>query len=224
MWGARRRDLVKRAKAQGAEVCILERGYVKDRFTWSSVSFGGELNGRAEFRGPFDDISRWDSLEIRLTPWAPLEIGQGHALIIGQVPGDQAVKHVDLHAWYRQVADALRKDGHRVIRFRPHPLAGRVHGLGQALGIPTILGNRAIEDDLQGAAVVVTFNSNAGVDAVIAGRRTVAMDEGSMVWGLSQDMIQGIYPDRTAWCSRIAWCQYSRAEMESGFCQEAVGL
>ena len=224
MWGTRRQDIVKRAKAAGAEVCILERGYVKDRFTWSSVSFGGELNGRAQFRGPFEDISRWDSLAVRLTPWTPLQVGHGHALIIGQVPGDQAVKHVNLHDWYREAASALRADGHTDIRFRPHPQASRCIGLARALGIPVIMGDRPIEDDLQGAAVVVTFNSNAGVDAVIAGRRTIALDPGSMVWELSLEMINGVFPARDAWCSRIAWCQYTKAEMESGFCQEAVGL
>lgn len=213
-----------RAKAQGAEVCVLERGYVKDRFTWSSVSFGGELNGRAEFRGPFHDISRWDSLDIKLCPWAPLEIGHGHALIIGQVPGDQAVKHVNLHAWYRDVAKALRADGHRDIRFRPHPQAGRIGGMEAVIGEGVTVLHGELEDALRGAAVVVTFNSNAGVDAVIAGRRTVALDPGSMVWELSQKLIHGEFPARKDWCARIAWCQYTVEEMASGFCQEAVGL
>lgn len=223
MWGTRRQDIIKRAKAGGAEVCILERGYVADRFTWSSVSFGGGLNGRGEFRGPFDDLTRWDSLPVRITPWRPIDKRDGYALIIGQVPGDQAVKHVDLHAWYGKTMEALREEGYRDIRFRPHPQASHAwYSMDTFNGAMVVHGT--LEDALSWAALVVTFNSNAGVDAVIAGRRTVAMDEGSMVWGLSQDMIQGIYPDRTAWCSRIAWCQYTLQEMQSGFCQEAVGL
>src|SRR5690606_28831613 len=48
LWGVRRRDWIARQKAAGGEVCILERGYLGDRFFWTSVSFGGELNGRAE--------------------------------------------------------------------------------------------------------------------------------------------------------------------------------
>jgi hypothetical protein len=31
-------------------------------------------------------------------------------------------------------------------------------------------------------------------------------------------------PDRTAWAHALAWKQWSREEMESGFCQEAIGL
>ena len=36
------------------------RGVDPHRFKWTSVSFGGALNGRAEFRGPFHDGSRWE--------------------------------------------------------------------------------------------------------------------------------------------------------------------
>jgi type I restriction enzyme R subunit len=33
-----------------------------------------------------------------------------------------------------------------------------------------------------------------------------------------------VTPDRSEWAARLAWCQFTKAEMESGFCAEACGL
>ena len=59
LWGVRNSAAIEMQKAQGGEVCILERGYLGDRFKWASVSFGGKLNNRAEFRGVSSDPSRF---------------------------------------------------------------------------------------------------------------------------------------------------------------------
>src|SRR5689334_16783088 len=59
MWGVKRRGDIERQRMLGREVCILERGYLADRYAWTSVSFGGGLNGRGDFRGDLTDGSRW---------------------------------------------------------------------------------------------------------------------------------------------------------------------
>lgn len=65
------------------------------------------------------------------------------------------------------------------VRFRPHPMEQRRRGfLRQVHGCETDRGPLA--DSLAGATVVVTWNSNTGVDALLAGKPTVAMGEGSM--------------------------------------------
>jgi hypothetical protein len=219
LWGTRRQDRIARQKAEGGEVVILERGYLGDRFAWTSVSFGGLLNGRGEFRGPCEDGSRFAKHFGRLM--APWNRQDGYALLIGQVPGDMSIRGVDIDAWYRQTATALSKNGWNV-RFRAHPLAGRARPPFSG-GLPQIGGTLA--DALQGAGLVVTFNSNTGVEAVLAGRPTIAMDCGSMAWDVAGHQVDEIItPDRTAWASRLAWCQFTRDEMESGYCQEVVEL
>jgi hypothetical protein len=221
LWGVRRQDYIRRAKSHGSDVCVLERSYLADRFTWTSVSFGGELNGRAEFRTPQGvGLERFESFGLKLTPWCIRP--DGYALIIGQVPGDQSIKDVDINSFYRQTAEALRRAGHQEVYFRAHPQAtGRRTGTFQ--GVPTLGGDLA--HALAGAKLVLTWNSNTGVDAALAGRPVVAMDPGSMVWDIAGHQVDEVRtPDRTAWASRLAWCQFTKAEMESGFCQEAVGL
>jgi len=216
-WGVKDRAMIQRQRDAGGEVCVLERGYLGDRFENTSVSFGGGLNGRGRFvTPPGIDLERFHSLGLELAPWH-LD-SDGYALIMGQVPGDQSLKHVNFEKWVRETGAELAASGWPV-RFRPHP--GN-RGGPDNYGLKTTRGTLA--EALAGAGLVVTFNSNSGVDAVLAGRPTVAMDEGSMVRAVAAHDMRVIAPDRSAWAARLAWCQYSRAEMESGFCQEAVGL
>jgi len=217
-WGVRDRAMIQRQRDAGGEVCILERGYLGDRFEWTSVSFGGGLNGRGRFVIPGHaayDMTRFRAV-AELQPWH-LD-SDGYALIMGQVPGDQSLKHVNFEKWVRETGTELAAAGWPV-RFRPHP--GN-RGGQEYPGVKPLRGTLA--EALAGAGLVVTFNSNSGVDAVLAGRPTVAMDEGSMVRPVAAHDMRVIAPDRSAWAARLAWCQYRRDEMESGFCQEMCGL
>lgn len=214
-WGVRRAPAIALQRAAGGEVCILERAYLGDRFAWTSVSFGGRLNGRAEFRSARDDPARLDRhFPGLLRPWRR---EGGYALLIGQVPGDMALAPVNgsLTGWYGRTAARLRRLGYDV-RFRPHPLSPLRGREGR--------GFRSAPADLRaaiaGAALVVTFNSNAGVDAVVAGTPAMAADRGSMAWPVTTHRAdeEPIRPDRRAWAARLAWCQWSLDEMRSGEC------
>lgn len=218
LWGVRRRDLIEKQLAEGGEVCILERAYLGDRFAWTSVSFGGGLNGRGIFRGPFEDGSRFEQhFGDLMQPW---QTGGGYALLIGQVPGDQSIRGVDIDAWYRQSVAALKKYGWPDVRFRPHPKAGparRASGLNQIGG--------TLAEAMAGAGVVMTFNSNTGVEAALFGRPVIAMDAGSMAWDVAGHQVTEIVtPDRTAWAHALAWKQWRAEEFTSGECMEAIGL
>jgi hypothetical protein len=209
MWGVRRTAEIAQQKARGGEVCILERGYVGDRFTWTSVSFGGGLNGRATFRGPFDDSSRWRKHFARLISNDWIDVSQRRtALIMGQVPSDNSVRGVNLPEFYSGAHEAFKRQGYQ-IRLRPHP-----HGR---------TGVTPIAVDMQDAALVVTWNSNSGVDAVLAGVPAIAMDKGSMAWAVTgHELHPPPTPDRTAWMHAIAWKQWLKEEIASGVCWEHV--
>jgi len=222
MWGVRRAPWIAQQRDAGGEVCILERGYLGDRFQWTSVSFGGGLNGRGQFRTPaIVDGRRLQQIGVDLEPWKVRK--QGHALLIGQVPGDQSLKHINTKAWYADQVNQLRAAGCGVI-FRPHPGAGIQLARSYGIDVPT---QRAgtLADGFVGARLCVTMNSNAAVDAVIAGVPTVATDEGSMAWGVTSRSVNEILtPDRADWANRLAWSQWLRAEMETGYCGEVCGL
>lgn len=208
LWGVRRRHQIARQKQVGGEVCIIERGYVGDRFKWCSVSFGGGLNGRGKFRGPFHDPSRWNThFADLMRPWR--DDRAGDVLLMGQVSGDMSLTGVDIGNWYREATHAFQAQGFRV-RFRPHP-----HGKTDAM---------PLEDDLRDARFVVTWNSNSAVDAVIAGVPAVAMDKGSMAWGVTgHELRPPPRPDRDAWAHALAWKQWTKDEMASGYCWEVIG-
>jgi len=71
----------------------------------------------------------------------------------------------------------------------------------------------------------MTYNSNTGVEAAMAGRPVIAMDEGSMAYEIAGHQVTDIItPDRTAWAHALAWKQFTIDEIQSGFCQEACGL
>lgn len=204
-WGWR---IGKRLRDKGHSVLVMERGYIGDRFAWTSLGWNG-LNGRASvppvpedggerFRKHFDGL---------LKPYNPVG---SYVLLIGQVPGDASLQGLDLSPWYAQQAAAAAESTGLPVKFRPHPLA---YGISTVPGAHTVQGD--LSDALAGAALVVSYNSNTGVDATLAGKRVTVADEGSMAWGVV---------DRETWAHSLAWRQWSLAEIQSGFALEHVGL
>ena len=219
LWGTRNREAVALQKNIGGEICVLERGYIGDRFKWSSVSFGGGLNGRATFSGPFQDSTRWNkNFSDLMRPWRRID---GYALLIGQLQGDESIKHVNIQDWYRDTVEALQKAGWPV-RFRQHPGAiERGHPPPQITGVPVLGG--ALHEAFGGAGLVVTFNSNTGVESVLAGCPTLTMDPGAMAWPVTgHDVDSLITPDRNGWAQAMAWKQWTIDEIAYGACWDAV--
>lgn len=219
MWGIRNKRAIEEQKAHGGDVCILERGYLGDRFHWTSVSFGGGLNGRGQFRGVRDDPTRFEiNFGHMMQPWQDRD---GPALLIGQVPGDMSLEGHDIDQWYRDVAAALRGAGRKVL-FRPHPLATERGFRPPKLDGVEIVGGR-LSDVLTRCGTVITFNSNTGVESVLAGVPTMTADMGAMAWDVTtHDPHEKIMPPRERWAARLAWMQWTLDEMESGACWDRV--
>jgi hypothetical protein len=197
----------------------LERGYVSDRKYWTSVSFGGNLNGRAQFYVPHDGGERWERLFSKNMCDFSIP-DNGYALIVGQVKKDMSVSHEDIEIWYKKTCAEFKQRGWSVY-FRPHPNEKWPNKLKYALNYRVNRGELA--QAIDGARVVVTFNSNTGVDAILQGRPVIAYDQGSMVWGLAgHSANEVIVPDRQGWAHKIAWCQYSPDEIRSGWAWEVI--
>src|SRR5690606_29117279 len=170
-WGVKRRLEMR----SGRRCLVLERGYLGDRVNvWTSAGYDG-LNGFADFLNAGKDGERFEKHygPDFLKPWK----AKGNlVLIMGQVRGDASLRGENIEVWYRQVAERLLRAGHRV-GFRPHPLyRSRI----QNPKVEHLTGT--LEEALRRAKWVVTYNSNSGVDAVVAGVPTVTYDRGSMAW------------------------------------------
>ncbi len=205
-WGVRKKPEIQ----SGRRALILERGYVGDRLgKWTSCGFDG-LNGRADFRNADVPTDRWDRLLAEhMEPW--FDGGGDYVLVMGQVAGDAALAGVDIDRWAVQVMRQIQGRG-LPVRFRPHPLGinGRTSAFPQATG--------TLQEALAGARWVVTYNSNSGVDSVLAGVPTVAVDRGSMAWAVTGRIPheEPPTPDRTRWAAEIAYTQWTLAEIRNG--------
>lgn len=211
-----RGDVIDAHRKQGKTIVVLERGFVhRDRYF--SAGFGG-INGRADFNNEARGADRWLQLE---TPLEPMRNGGSHIVLCGQVPWDASVQHTDHIGWIAEASRKLRDFTDLPILFRPHPLA--------ADSTPSFIGTERstgpLDNDLAGAAAVVTFNSNTGVEALIRGIPVLSFDEGSMVYSVTPHefrilpaLIRGkcLLPDRGQWANNLAYAQWNLEEMAQG--------
>jgi len=196
----------------GKDVVILEKGYIH-RHKYYSAGLNG-INGAALFSNYGVPSDRFEKLNTPLVPWSIND--DGYVLLIGQVPWDASVQYLDHRLWLRDTVKVIREYTDRLIVFRPHPLA--LKAIPSLEG--TVLTNNSLEQDLQNAFVVVTHNSNVGVDAALAGVPVFCSDPGSMVYPYAAGGLWTIKTpsmwDRTDWANRIAYAQWSFEEMASG--------
>jgi hypothetical protein len=178
-----------------------------------------------------------------MLPWCPNP--DGYALIMGQMPGDQAVRpYINFYDWAAKIYLDLQALGYEV-KFRPHPgqklpMKSRfvkhakicVHkeefelfrGLESLMDAKVVMHDKIkLREALFGAKVVVTFNSNSGVDAALYGRPVIAMDIGAMAWDVAgHKLTEIVTPNRAAWAHALAWKQWTRDELANGDCWEYV--
>lgn len=216
-WSIKRPNIFRWKERTGRHVLVMERGYLPDRFVYSSIGWDG-LNNRAIFPEP-EGWERWDDLFSQyLKPWR--ETNTGNALLCGQVPGDSALYGMDMDAWARETARELQGRGYRVL-FRPHPLTVRRNGVTVPEGAERAPGE-TLEDSLEHVDLCVTYNSNAGVESVLHGTPTVTLDKGAMAWGVSSHDYSAVRPDRETWAFRMAWCQWTLDEIADGTAWQAL--
>lgn len=209
-WGWRRGDVL---RARGYEVLVMERGYIGDRFKYTSLGWNG-LNNYAEFpQYPDDGGERFKSMGGVIKPWKK---GGDYILILGQVRGDASLQRKDIAPWYQAVAAAAKKYHNLPVYFRPHPDSKRRGGYRGIEGIVN-LEKGSLEAALDGALFSIAYNSNSCLDSVLAGVPCYAGDRGTMAHDLCMnDWKVLFYPSREKVVHHIAFTQWSQEEIRSG--------
>lgn len=217
----------RRLRDCGRRVLVMERGYVDDRFTWTSLGWDG-LNGRARFPLVDDGGDRWRAFFGDLLQ--PEREGGEYILMLGQVKGDASLENIGVaDHWYARAAHNVGERLDMPVKFRAHPVQIErtgYPGSGLLYGMELIKGTLA--EALDGAAAAVAWNSNSLTDAALAGVPVIACDPGAMVWPIAgQGASHGVGADprlrgREAWAHRLAWCQWREDEIENGTAWEAV--
>ena len=211
MWSIKNEALITHLKNLDTDFVVLERGYIGDRKKWTSCGFNG-LNGRADFCNDRSDGKRLKHVEKYMSTLRRVKGNGKYIIVMGQVPSDSSVKHLKIGfgKWVYSAYKALDPMGWWVY-YRPHPLDKEPY-------IPK--GMKVIEGDLdkviRDAHFVATFNSNSGVDSILAGVPCAVSDEGSMVWDLRADIDNPKVPDRYQWLKDMSYTQWTIEEMSSG--------
>ena len=203
VWGWRNGEKLKR---KGHNVLVFERGYIGDRFKNTSIAWNG-LNGHGDFKEPNPDKDRFlQHAEIK--PWRK---DGDYIVIMGQVAGDMSLQGRNLTLDYELWADIAENHYNKPVYFRPHPNTRQ----GFNPNIERINGD--LQECLDGAHLVITYNSNSSVDAVLNGVPAVTMGKGSMSKLVtSQDVRVRLKPRRAQWAYRLASCQWSEQEIKRG--------
>lgn len=214
-WGHRQNKIIDKQKKDCKDYLVVERGYVGDRFQWTGMGFNG-LNGHAEFYANNMPKDRWDKyFPDHMRRWR--NDNGDYVLLIGQVNGDASVKGIDIHAWCQNTCNNIKMiDPEIRVRYRQHPVEVK-RGIKKKIN-GAERSNKTLAEDLDGARCCVTYNSNTGVDAVLAGVPVVTMDKGSMVYNLAAPELDLNPPklDRTQWTYNMAYCQWLPSEIKNG--------
>ena len=209
-WGWKRG---RRLRERGHDVLVFERGYLGDRFNYTSVGWNG-LNGNAQFMTPPEDKMTYDRFKnnFRLKPWRD----DGDTIIImGQVRGDASLKGEDMTIHYNRWARHLQNIyPNKRILFRPHPKGGERKNFKPSI---PLCREKTLEASLANAYLTVCYNSNSAVDSLVNGVPAVVMDKGSMAWPVAGHQLdERLKPDLTEWLTKLSYCQWSIAELGQG--------
>lgn len=182
---------------------------------WLSHGWNG-LNGRADFCNENSPNDRWNKYfnDGRL-----LDYSDGDYILIPlQIKNDMSIQGRGFQ--YQTIVNEIKKFTNLPIKIKQHPTADDQWAKILGKNISYINRFMPIKDAIKGAKVVVTINSNAGVDAVLAGKPVVALDEGSMVYDIASHDFSKLlvpnWPDRTQWCNDIAYAQWKPDEVIAG--------
>lgn len=200
--------VAKSYEAAGVPVLVVDFGYLKrvnapDEYMQGHWQVGlGGLNRIPSFACPSD---RFDALGLDIAKAGGNP--QGNVLVCGQVPGD-AAHGMDAHSLREWLREKMREYPDAI--YRPHPRGG--------IAIPGHANNhQPLADALAAARLVVTYNSNVGHDALLAGVPVVC-GPGAAYGELAGEALPSI-EERREYFSRVAYGQWTAEEMASGEAQ-----
>lgn len=215
------RDIAEHYTRLGIPIVVIDHGYMKRVHTLADYDTGyfqvgiGHL-GWVPPEAP--DGDRFKQLGVEIKSRAPRALR--HALIAGQVAFDAShhMTESELAATYVRLGDAMRAAGLKV-SYRGHPLARGVMPNLPAAPVSTL------DEALEEADLLASVNSNAGLDALIAGVPACVLKPCHYIrmayrWPTPLNMIQPPDPKKlTALLQRLAWAQWTVAEMREGLPQ-----
>ena len=207
----------------GKHVLYIDKGYLGNRGRYYRMS----VNSFQPLRY-FQQVARpADRLQTLGLTLQPMRTSGRHILVAGG-----SVKYSNWHrmhggpndedpatAWAQQTIKRLSKASHRPIVYRPKP------SWKDAVPIPGVEYSRpprTIQEELRDCWCLVTYGSNAALDALIFGVPVLVLGDGiaQPLAKMSENSVEDPYlpTDEERWqlLADVAYCQFSVPEMASG--------
>jgi hypothetical protein len=198
---------------------VMERGYMGDRFYWTSCGFNG-LNGEADFlnKEKNQDNSRWEKCFKDIVEVKDWKNSGSYALLNGQVLTDASLKGINVYKIYTEIIEELNKKNIPVI-YRKHPKERKNREFKPYKKVYfDIDKNKNLEDSLKDSKFSIAINSNAGVVSILCGVPTISINKKSMVYDYSPHSLSEplYFFDRKEWLNKLSFAQWSPEEIENG--------
>ncbi len=215
----------------GKPVLVIDSGYVR-RGEYYAVGLGG-INYEADFKNANSPADRFNALGVEIKPWRE---GGEYVLLCGQRAIDITLPCRPCK-WAAVMRDVVRSVTDLPILYRPYPSEPKVYARIDG----TLPSRGSLEDDLAGAALLVTHTSNVVINALLDGIPCVTSGHGVAervvtiglkpepeplfpAWARGKaalirhvlDAPRHTLPDRVPFFNDLAYAQWTKDEMESG--------
>ncbi len=192
-----------------------------------AVGVGG-LKGQASYLNDNSLPDRLQQLNVTPLPYCPKK--PSFVLLIGQAYRGISSWDIDIRKWYKDTATKIKRHTKLPIVYKPHPKT--VLNERQWIQEKAFLrdNDRLFEwsrfVQIQDATAVVTYSSNASVDALLLGIPVIALSQRNVVWPIVSNCLSELAkPDGPSFPSEailgqflanIAYAQWTPAELRSG--------
>ena len=201
-------------------VIILELGYLNRATTYRSETahYQCSLNDLCWMPPAPCPSDRFEKLGLKLRKRRAKK--GSHILILGQVPGD-GQHHMDADAlttWYADAVRQIRERTELPIVFRAHPKAASF-GLCPDADSQQDPAKVTLKTALRNAVTCVTYNSTAGTEAMLDAIPVICSQVAMYAPWADSDFAHIEAPntgDREDYFSRLAYAQWTHAELQSG--------
>ena len=206
-------------RSRGKTFLAISDGYVFRRNRDACRYYGISKNGLHAY-GEHIDPARIDPFRKELVgldckPWRT----DGDHIVVAHQHYSHTVDGTDRQNWFGCVLSSIKRLTDRPIVFRGHPRDSGAMAVAERFGL-RLSERSTLAEDLEGAWALITFDSNAAVDSVMAGIPAFVGGPtmADPVVNKNIDNLENpAMPDREQWLSWLAYTQWNEKEFAFGF-------
>jgi len=167
---------------------------------------------------------RFEKLNVKVKKYVKSNDPDKYILLCGQVYNDTQLQHVNYKKWLEWVVTEIKKYTKRKIVYRPHPVyrkKSKDWKLNGVINSDSL--KKKLEEEMKNAHVIISFNSNSILDAMIEGIPFFSFDRGSVIYDISNHDLSSVenpsFPNDEIRMQRlynIAYYQWNQDEIRQG--------